>query len=150
MVVNDLVFGIASEGGHAPMETPSNPRHRSLVDEDMRHAAKALLLALQPFLDMRSTIPASYIAAFLRVVIEEGQGVTEYARSAETSKTVMTRYLLDLGERDRHGEEGLKIITQQRDNADLRVHRAYVTPKGAGKMRAAKHALELFCAALKR
>jgi|SRR5579883_1489474 len=128
----------------------TNPRHKSFVNEEMRHAARALRLALEPFLQMRSTIPASYIVAFLRVVEEEAKGVTEYAQDAQTSKTVMTRYLLDLGERDRHGEEGFKLIDQQRDDNDRRVHRAYVTPKGAATMNAVRRTLALFSAAARR
>jgi hypothetical protein len=35
---------------------------------------------------------------FLRVGMEEGKGVTEYADDAGVYKTIMTRHLLDLGE----------------------------------------------------
>jgi hypothetical protein len=52
----------------------------------------------------------------------------------------MTRHLLDLGERDRRGGEGMKIIDQHRDKKDFRVNRSFINEKGAtllGKVRRA-------------
>ena len=50
-----------------------------------------------------------------RTVAEEGKGVTEYANEAGVYKTIMTRHLLDLGSRDRYGNDGLGWIDQARD-----------------------------------
>ena len=106
---------------------------------------EGLLLALEPFLEIRHTMPLQYVTSFLRVALEEGEGVTEYAKKADVSKTVMTRHLLDIGERDREGHEGFGLVLQKRDPQDLRINRTYVAPKGAAKMRKAISALRLLC-----
>ena len=81
--------------------------------------------------------------AFLRVGMDEGKGVTEYADDAQIFKTVMTRHLMDLGSRDRYGDDGLGLIEQVRDRKDMRVNRAWVTQKGAAMIDTARRALEL-------
>jgi DNA-binding MarR family transcriptional regulator len=70
------------------------------------------------------------LVSFLLVVEHEGKGVTEYAELAEVAPTVMTRHLLDIGARDRRGEEGFGWITQERDKKDLRRQHATLTPEG--------------------
>jgi DNA-binding MarR family transcriptional regulator len=80
---------------------------------------------------------------FLRVASDEGKGVTEYANAAQMHKTVMTRHLLDLGDRDRHGGDGLGYIQQTHDRKDMRVRRAWITHKGAAFLDSAHKALSL-------
>jgi hypothetical protein len=101
----------------------------TFTDED-RAYANALLTALEPFIAIRSTMPLQYVTAFLRVVAEEGKGVSEYATMAGISKTVMTRHLLDIGERARDLTEGFGLVYQKRDIRDLRINRTYATPQG--------------------
>jgi hypothetical protein len=55
----------------------------------------------------------------------------------------MTRHLLDLGDRDRHGEDGLGYIQQVRDRKDMRINRAWITQKGASFLDGAYKALSL-------
>jgi hypothetical protein len=55
------------------------------------------------------------------------QTVTEYAEKANVPQTVMTRHLLEIGDRSRCKEPGLGLITQKADVHDLRKHRAYGT-----------------------
>jgi DNA-binding MarR family transcriptional regulator len=62
--------------------------------------------------------------------MEEGKGVSEYARKVNIPAAVMTRNLLDIGDRNRRREEGYGLVTQERDKFDLRKHNAKVTPKG--------------------
>ncbi len=100
------------------------------LGEEEREAARALFLALKPFRDINPSMPLSYVTAALLVAIEEGKGVAEYARKINISPTVMTRNLLDIGERNRRREEGYGLVTQERDVFDLRKHNAKVTPKG--------------------
>jgi DNA-binding MarR family transcriptional regulator len=85
---------------------------------------------LEPFRDAHSTIPIQYIYAYFLVVLNEGKGVTEYAEAAQVTPAIMTRHLLDIGERSRDREEGLGLIEQHRDAWDLRKRRAFLTPKG--------------------
>jgi DNA-binding MarR family transcriptional regulator len=101
----------------------------TLSDEE-RAAVEALYVALKPFRDLNPSMPLSYITAMLLVGMEEGKGVAEYAAKINISPTVMTRNLLDIGDRNRQREEGYGLVTQQRDLFDLRKHNAKVTPKG--------------------
>jgi DNA-binding MarR family transcriptional regulator len=111
--------------------------------EEERAYIRALLLALRPFIKAKPTIPLSYVITALTVALDENEGVAEYAKACNMSPTVMTRHLLDLGERNRLKEPGLGWITQERDLFDLRKHRARFTSIGAALLRDVVHALKL-------
>jgi DNA-binding MarR family transcriptional regulator len=104
--------------------------HKPTFNDEERAYARALLLAVEPFLQLRPTMPLQYLTTYLRVVADEGKGVSEYADHAGIAKTVMTRQLLDIGERSRDLTEGFGLVYQNRDPHDLRVNRTYATPKG--------------------
>lgn len=107
-----------------------DPVKPSISDEEIE-ALETLFQALKPFFEMEhAVLPAAYIRAFLLVGKKEGLGVSEYADQVDISPTVMTRNLLDIGDRNRQREKGLELITQDRDPYDLRKHRARLTPKG--------------------
>lgn len=112
----------------------------NLTTEEKAYA-RALLLALEPFMDIRSTMPLQYVITFLRVATDEGKNVNEYAQAAGMSPSVMTRHLLDLGDRNRAREEGFGLITQERNQQDLRRHHARITPRGKALMRRIMNAL---------
>lgn len=112
--------------------SPTKPTFTEQERDDLRK----LYLALKPFFDLdHPVLPAAYIKAAILVAIEEGLGVSDYAERAGASPTVMTRNLLDIGDRNRQRGEGLGLITQERDPWDLRKHRAKMTPKGATLLR---------------
>jgi DNA-binding MarR family transcriptional regulator len=117
--------------------------YKSLLSDEVRQAAKALRLALEPFVALNPNIPASYIISFLTVAEKEGRPVGEYANEVGLFKAVMTRHLLDLGERDRHGGEGLNIIEQKRDRQDLRINRTFISEKGAALLSKVRRAWEV-------
>ncbi|WMT73795.1 hypothetical protein [Bradyrhizobium sp. Ash2021] len=117
--------------------------YKSLLSDETRQAAKALRLALEPFVALNPTIPASYIISFLAVAEKEGRAVSEYAHEAGMYKAVMTRHLLDLGERDRRGGEGMNIIEQRRDRQDLRINRSFISEKGAALLSKVRRAWEV-------
>lgn len=117
--------------------------YKSHLTDEARQAAKALRLALEPFVALNPTIPASYIISFLAVAEKEGQPVNEYAKEIGVYKAVMTRHLLDLGERDRRGEEGMNVIEQRRDKQDLRINRSFISEKGAALLSKVRRAWEL-------
>ncbi len=102
---------------------------QSFTEEEKRQI-RALLGALAPFQAMRSTIPLQYLCTFLQVALEEGLGVTEYATIAGVPPAVMTRHLLDLGERNRAKQPGYGLVMQASDHLDLRKHRTVLTPAG--------------------
>ena len=128
-------------GGSSVSATPVG--YKSLLSDEARQAAKALRLALEPFLALNPTIPASYIVSFLAVAEKEGLPVSEYANEAGMYKAVMTRHLLDLGHRDRRGEEGMNIIEQRRDTKDLRINRSFINEKGAALLSKVRRAWEV-------
>jgi DNA-binding MarR family transcriptional regulator len=117
--------------------------YKSLLSDEVRQAAKALRLALEPFVALNPTMPASYIISFLTVAEKEGRAVSEYANEVGLYKAVMTRHLLDLGERDRRGGEGMMIIEQRRDKKDLRINRSFVNEKGAALLSKVRRAWEV-------
>lgn len=108
----------------------ASSKFKPTLSEEERAAMRALFLALKPFRDINASMPLSYVTAFLLVAMEEGKGVSEYASKVDISPTVMTRNLLDIGDRNRQREEGYGLITQERDLFDLRKHNAKVTSKG--------------------
>jgi DNA-binding MarR family transcriptional regulator len=103
---------------------------RPTLSDEERAAARTLFLALKPFRDVNPSIPLSYITAMLLVAIDEGRAVSDYASKVNISPTVMTRNLLDIGDRNRQREEGYGLITSERDLYDLRKHNAKITAKG--------------------
>ena len=107
----------------------SNKGKATLSEEELE-AFRRLFLALQPFRDLNPSMPLSHITAYLLVGLDEGKGVADYAKKIDLSPTVMTRNLLDIGDRNRQREPGLGLITSERDVFDLRKHNSSVTPKG--------------------
>jgi len=71
-----------------------------------------------------------YVTAFILVAMEEGLSVSEYARRAGVSNSVMSRHLLDIGDRSRHMEEGLGLVTFRPRPENLREHEYTLTNKG--------------------
>lgn len=112
------------------------------LNEEEKAFARSLMLALEPFREIRPTMPLQYVYTFLQVACDEGCGVMEYAKAAGVSPTVMTRHLLDIGDRNRNREEGFGLVTQERDRNDLRRHHARVTPRGKVLMRRLINALK--------
>jgi hypothetical protein len=69
------------------------------LSDDEKAALSNLESALKPFFKLRATMPLQYITAFLLVALKEGQTVTELARGAGISASLMTRHLADLGQK---------------------------------------------------
>lgn len=93
-------------------------------------AVRSFMGALDAFRTIRPTMPLQYVVAFLLVAMEEGLGVSEYAQRAGVSLSVMSRHLLDIGERNRSMEEGFGLITSRQNPLELRKHEIFLTPKG--------------------
>lgn len=133
----------ANAGRIAPLEK------QSFTDEQKEYA-RALFFALKPFAAERPTMPLQHIMTFLQVVLEEGKGVTEYADKARVAQSVMTRHLLDIGERNRAKEPGYAWITQKADLQDMRRHKTFLSAKGRGVIHDVIHALDGLCTTLIR
>lgn len=118
---------IAPNGKSSP--TTINHYKRRLPDEDLS-PVKKLAGALQVFSSERGTMPMQYVQSFLLVAEEEGLGVTDYAQRAGASVSVMSRHLLDIGERDRYMKPGLGWVTARLNPMELRKKEYFVTDKG--------------------
>jgi len=75
-------------------------------------------------------MPLQYATAFLLVAQNEGLGVGEYAERAGVSVSVMSRHLLDIGQRNRHMEEGFGLVTYRANPMELRRHEYTLTDRG--------------------
>jgi DNA-binding MarR family transcriptional regulator len=64
------------------------------------------------------------------VAEEEGLGVIDYAKRAGVSTSVMSRHLLDIGERDRYMEDGFGLVTYRPNPRELRKHEYFLTDRG--------------------
>ena len=100
-----------------------------LKDADKKYI-KGLRGALEPFISIRNTMPLQYVTTFLLVAMDEGKSVGEYAAKAGVSQSVMSRHLLDIGERNRHMEEGFGLIQYRPNPMELRKHEVFLSDKG--------------------
>lgn len=98
-------------------------------------AIKNFLAAIEAFRAIRPTMPLQYVVAFLLVAMDEGLGVSEYAERAGVSMSVMSRHLLDIGERNRHMEEGFGLVTARQNPMELRKNEVFLTSKGKAVLR---------------
>jgi len=103
---------------------------KKTLGDNEGNAVRNLLAALEPFRDLRATMPLQYVTAFLRVCHEEGLGVGDHAARAGVSVSVMSRHLLDIGDRNRHKEEGFGLVTYRSNPMELRKHEYMLTDKG--------------------
>jgi DNA-binding MarR family transcriptional regulator len=68
--------------------------------------------------------------AFFSVASKQGLSVQEYADHLEISKSTMSRLLLDLGDRNRKGQRGVRLITSRPNPLNRRKLEYWLTPKG--------------------
>lgn len=95
-----------------------------------RGLLKSFHSALEPFREVRGTMPLQYVITFLLVAQDEHQNVSEYAKRAGTSQSLMTRHLSDLGDTNRYHEEGMGLVEGYDDIMDRRNRLIRLTPKG--------------------
>lgn len=103
---------------------------RQTLGDEERKVVKSLLQSLEPFNEIRGTMPLQYIRAFLLVCEEEGLAISEYARRSGVSLSVMSRHMRDIGDIDRYQEEGMGLVTTRQDPLDRRNTQALLTDKG--------------------
>jgi DNA-binding MarR family transcriptional regulator len=100
------------------------------VTAEQRALLKSQLNALKPFRKVREAMPLQYVTAFLLVATEENLNVTEYAKRAGTSQSLMTRHLMDLGAVNRNHEEGFGLVEAYDDLMDRRNRLMRLSAKG--------------------
>jgi DNA-binding MarR family transcriptional regulator len=100
------------------------------VTGNERSILQAHLRALEPFKDLRRTMPLQYVTAFLLVATEEGLNITDYAVKAGISQSLMVRHLADLGAVNRYHKPGFDLVEQFDDPVDKRFRLMRLTAKG--------------------
>jgi DNA-binding MarR family transcriptional regulator len=124
----------------SPLDKTGIPMNRLLSISEFKQSTtpaekdilKATLATIDPFTNIRSTMPVQYIVAFLLVAIDEGQSVTEYARRAGINPSLMTRHLSDIGEVNRDHDEGFGLVELETDLMDRRFKKVKLSVKGRG------------------
>lgn len=106
--------------------------YKQSITAEERKVLLNTLKALEPFKNLRETMPLQYVTAFMLVATEEGLNVTEYARRAGISQSLMTRHLSDLGTTNRYHEAGFGLIEAFEDVMDRRNRLIRLTAKGKG------------------
>lgn len=119
---------ISATGSTTKKGTAVNTR-KGLNDGE-KAEIKSLFNTLGLFRAIRRDMPLQYVITLLIVALDEGQSVMEYARTLGISPSVMSRHLLDIGERNRRMAEGFGLVTYRPNPMNLREHQVFLTPKG--------------------
>jgi DNA-binding MarR family transcriptional regulator len=75
-------------------------------------------------------MPMQYVVTFLLVSLDQGRSVADYARKLGVSPSVMSRHLLDIGDRNRHMTEGFGLVTMRKNPENERENQYFLTDKG--------------------
>jgi hypothetical protein len=108
-------------------------RGRSPMTDDRftnENIIQALLWALKPLTNLRGSIPLPFVITFLFVALDEGKGVCDYARATGFHRSMMSRYLRDIGDRARNGGPGLGLVTIERHPKYAHRSQVILTVKG--------------------
>jgi DNA-binding MarR family transcriptional regulator len=116
--------------------------YKASITAEQARLLKGQLNALNPFHKLRETMPLQYVTTFLLVAADPDQNVTEYAKRAGTSQSLMSRHLADIGAVNRHHKEGFGLVELYADVMDRRNKRVRLTAKG-------KDIVKKMCEALK-
>jgi DNA-binding MarR family transcriptional regulator len=104
-------------------------RRHELPEDDIK-LMRAFHQALEPFEQIRHDMPMQYVRTFMLVCMEPGLSVIEYASRAGVSQTVMSRHLLDIGDRNRYLQPGFGLVTKKQDPMNLRRWEVLLTERG--------------------
>jgi hypothetical protein len=95
-----------------------------------KRAIQALLWALKPLANLRSSIPLPYATTFLMVAIDEGKSVNAYARAVGINRAMMHRYVRNIGDRARNGGPGLGLVRTEPHPTYSNRRQVLLTDKG--------------------
>jgi DNA-binding MarR family transcriptional regulator len=103
-------------------------------DNEQLALAKCLSL-IEAFRAIRRIMPLQHAYAFLVVALDEGQGVSEYAKRAGVTQPVMTRILFSLGSSSQGRAPGYGLVQQVIDPKDSRRTQTFLSGNGKVLMR---------------
>jgi DNA-binding MarR family transcriptional regulator len=69
------------------------------------------------------------------VALNEGASLSDLAKKIDAKNSTISRHLLDLGERNRKMEPGLKLVEYRQSPLELRRHEYALTSKGGSVIR---------------
>ena len=115
--------------------TPVRPASDAPIGPSDERLIQTLLWALKPLSNLRGSIPLPFVTTFLMVALDEGKGVSAYARALGISRTAMSRYLRDIGDRARNGGPGLGLVTMQPNPTHSSRRPVVLTAKGRATAR---------------
>lgn len=101
------------------------------LDDLEKRALMRTLEVLELFRAEKPQFTIGQMIAFLRVALEEGKGVSQYADEDNSSLSVMSRHLLDIGLKLRNNDPGLGLVEVRANPMSLRDRPHYLSSKGA-------------------
>ncbi len=113
----------------------------SKLTTDEEKTLRQILVAIDVFADLDKDMPLQQVRIMLLAALHEqdeggaGASMRELAERAKLSLSAASAHVLGLGERNRYGEEGHKLIRQDLDSEDRRVRRVTLTHEGRGFVR---------------
>jgi DNA-binding MarR family transcriptional regulator len=100
------------------------------LPDDEAIKVERLLRAVEIFREFDTAFPASYVAAFLYVALQPGKGPSEIGEALGVAQAAASRLVLEIGQKSRHGGEGLGLVDSVPDPHDLRARKLFLTKKG--------------------
>lgn len=113
-----------------------------MTEENQNHLTK-LSRMMDTFADATGEhASVKLVETFCLAATHEGTGVVELARLAGSTRTTMSRHLMDLSELLRNGKDGYKLLQRHQDPRNMRTVYYMLTPKGHKLSRKLKEILE--------
>lgn len=111
-------------------------------ETDFRHLTK-LRRMMDTFADATGEhASVKVVESFCLAAENEGMGVVELAKLAGSTRTTMSRHLMDLSELLRNGKDGYKLLQRGQDPKNMRTVFYTLTPKGHKLIRKLKELME--------
>jgi hypothetical protein len=114
---------------------------KATISPDQAALLKGAFNALKPFRLVREEMPLQYVTLFLLIAANEGHNMKYYAKMIESSDSLISRHVADLGTVNRYHEEGFGLIETYDDLTDRRNKFLRLTGKG-------RRVVEMMCLAL--
>jgi DNA-binding MarR family transcriptional regulator len=93
-------------------------------------ALRQQLDALQVVRKIDPDMPTQTFAALLFIAINPGCSQLQMLKALKLSTSTATRISARLGEWERYGKAGLRLVTQEQNPQDRRERQLYLTPAG--------------------
>ena len=96
---------------------------------------RTLVRVMDHFQAHNPQVPLAIAEAFLLVALNEGASLRELCEISGQPQSTMSRHLLDLGDKNRKGEPGMKLVEWEMDPWELRRKMYRLTTRGRKLMR---------------